>query len=121
MTENEIMEGNKLIAGFLGWESGRYDNLPNTLHKYSGKEEIRLHVSELQYHSSWDWLMPAWVKFRNLWDGKNEEHGKWLDSLGWYLYSSDEPMRFFERFVYCLKWYNEVGINRFYNQQTKQS
>ena len=44
-------EGNKLIADFMGWahhESADYD-----------KHEM----SQLRYHSSWDWFMPAYKKF----------------------------------------------------------
>lgn len=45
--EQEILEGNKLIADFMGWihhEDKAYD-----------EKEMR----ELKHHSSWDWLMPV--------------------------------------------------------------
>lgn len=31
-----------------------------------GSDKYFLEVNSLKYHSSWDWLMPVWVKFRTL-------------------------------------------------------
>ena len=60
MTKEEIIEGNKLIAEFMG---GVYDsdvneywfylNPPNWISKFAPT------TYELKYHSSWDWLMPC--------------------------------------------------------------
>jgi hypothetical protein len=60
----------------------------------------------LKYDTSWDWIMPVWIKFRNL-NCSYPRYEEWINSLQWYLYSSDEPKRFFERLVYAIKWYNE--------------
>ena len=65
----ETIEGNKLIAGFMGHEvmeeeaflSGDYEQ---------GKDmtNIRVDVS-LRYHESWDWLMPVVEKIEDIQDG----------------------------------------------------
>ena len=45
MSENEIIEGNRLIANFLGFE---YNSQKTYLNQ--------------KYHSSWDWLIPVVAK-----------------------------------------------------------
>lgn len=52
-------EGNRLIAEFDGWQSNKYHNLPNKLHKMEAGEEVGIAINQLEYHSSWDWLMPV--------------------------------------------------------------
>lgn len=61
MVEQEIIEGNKLIAEFMNVESfndGRYGLL--YISPINGKTEF-----ELKYHSSWDWLMSVVEKIEN--------------------------------------------------------
>ena len=52
--QDEIIEGNKLIAEFMQWkhcEDIEYDNYE---------------MSQLKYHSSWDWLMGVVEKIEEL-------------------------------------------------------
>ncbi len=68
MKKNEILEGNKLIAEFMGGvlnvEGGSYhfDYCPNqaikTVGWLAGDED-------LFYNAKWDWLMPALKKMRD--------------------------------------------------------
>ena len=61
MEQNEILEGNKLIAKFMGGKyqkankkqdiEERYFNLINNGYYHT--------VSQLRYHISWDWIMPV--------------------------------------------------------------
>lgn len=57
MKENEIIEGNKMIAEFVGYVEvdGIKFDLPHN----------RDHAHEYEYHSSWDWLMPVVEKIEN--------------------------------------------------------
>lgn len=48
MKKEEIIEGNKLIAEFMGEHT--WTNLTTLKQEYNGN---------YQYHSSWDWLMPV--------------------------------------------------------------
>ena len=48
--ENELLENNKLIAEFMGDISSM--NAKVSFSKNCG-------VNDLQYHTSWDWLMPV--------------------------------------------------------------
>lgn len=88
--EATIEQMNEAIAKFIGdhrekqWEAG----MP------------------LKYHTSWDWLMPVWTKFRQLMKpGSNDMFDEWVNSLGYYLLSSERPDRFCERLYYAIQWY----------------
>lgn len=65
----------------------------------------------LRFHDSWDWIMPVWIKFRDLFEPPNTKHEDWINSLQWYLFSSDSPKRFAERLAYAIKWYNSTKTN----------
>ena len=53
MTDKEILDGNKLIAEFMG------GTLDNPKAKYYYFLERGRYEMELKYHSSWDWLIPV--------------------------------------------------------------
>lgn len=67
MYDNQIIENNTLIAQFMGLdEDNRYVPTEMLPHKdynlYQGIFEMR----ELQFHISWDWLMPVVEKIESL-------------------------------------------------------
>lgn len=110
MTEEEILIGNRIIAPFMGGyerDMGHGDIIWDHPHYMSPL--VCKYDNDLKYHTSWEWIMPVWIKFRKIEAPIELEKSfsEWLSSLGWYLYSSDEPIRFFERLVYAIKWYNE--------------
>ncbi len=61
MTQKEILECNKLIACFEGWEhGGKGGNLSNFYYKDNKNQKI--HSNDFKYHSSWDALLPVYKK-----------------------------------------------------------
>lgn len=63
MEPNEIIAGNMLIAEFmgamvLGEDNSWYNNVPEYSH--------RIHIESIEYHISWDWLMPVVEKIEAL-------------------------------------------------------
>ena len=65
MEQKEIIEGNKLIAEFMGAAKSWYgDYMIFTVDnpQYTGK----INHSDIKYHSSWDWLMPVVEKIKKL-------------------------------------------------------
>jgi len=104
MTQEEIIQGNKLVADFDGWKPWEHDS--TKLWHPERNITSFISVEDIQYHSSWDWIMPVWIKFRGL-ALKNGDYEQWVHSLSWYLYSSDSPFRLFDRLVYAIKWYNQ--------------
>lgn len=121
MNEKEIQEGNKLIVEILGGKYigkdriGGHDydmyNLPASFPvKLSTPDEFGMkRTGYCGFNSQWDWIIPAWIKLRGLLDPNNEDQGKWLDRLGFALYSASEPSMFFDHIVCALKWYNSLN------------
>jgi len=71
MTQNEILEGNKLITVFMGAEI--IEPIGNSMRNIKFQTVTHfLHVhneNKLQYHSSWDWLMPVIEKIEQFDNG----------------------------------------------------
>ena len=81
MEKNEILEGNKLIAEFLGYKSG-----PNRTGRGFGYYDLGgliYHSNELRYHSSWNWLMPVVKKISTIHQYPNMlkcDYGDFMDA-----------------------------------------
>jgi len=77
MTQQEIIDGNKIIGVFDGWyqkDLPKNGDLNWFNEKYSTKITSTLSTpskpENFKYHSSWDWLMPVVEKIRTIedWD-----------------------------------------------------
>lgn len=98
MSEQEILEGNKLIAEFMGYK------IPNQTHKLNWivyKDVFQ----PMLFNTSWDWLMPAIKECLN----KSEEN-----LADWEYYYEQIDDSFFQieihqtwsAVVEFIKWYN---------------
>lgn len=124
----EILEGNKLIAEFMGAENetgyfqastigktkvptGRMwmkERFPNNMHLC--KED------DLRYHSSWDWIMPVVEKIRNIVDKKEYDKEGLLfykEALSRYVPIRNELVKInLSNVHYCvvefILWYNST-------------
>lgn len=65
----EITEGNKLIAEFMGYESDE------THVRKDDEKRTRHLITELKYHTSWDWLMPVVEKIEKIKPKKDGDVG----------------------------------------------
>lgn len=101
-SNNSIDQMNEAMAIFYGYKI--YDQ--GTTRCVVNEHGLGHPVSSLRYEESWNWLMPIWIKFKNL-NLKNDEYWQWLESLSYYLTTSDEPKRFHERLFYAIEWYNK--------------
>ena len=57
----ETIQSNKLIAEFMGleqWNESYYKH-PNIFYSHYKESPTQVHFENLQYHTSWDWLMPV--------------------------------------------------------------
>ena len=62
--EEKTEEGNKLFAGFMEIETKTYEDRPTvTRWRYCNS---MLFITDLKYHSSFDWLMPVVEKIQTL-------------------------------------------------------
>jgi hypothetical protein len=99
-TENktEIIEGNKLIADFMGWIHHKDENINE------------MEIANLQYHSSWDWIMPVVKKIAGIMLSESEVLKK-------------SPMRKWKAITIALEvaegealWLSIVDFIKWYNQ-----
>lgn len=88
MSEQEILEGNKLIADFMGINRA-----------FDPRDKI------YKYHSSWDWLIPVIDKIHS-----SDDYIKYKDSLGQFSCGVYINTKFinvtYKNAVDYIKWYN---------------
>lgn len=121
MTIEEILEGNALIAIFMGAEyerkkdpfSDRYiesyifKGSPHNWRCYNDNIKYSYIVEQTMYHTDWEWIMPVCKEFDNLYKYfKNKEYQKICDELDntvvcYYIKDIHEQL------VKCIKWYNK--------------
>lgn len=106
MTSKEILEGNKIIAEFMG-ETVLPIKECDLFPLIQGEDGLR----QTKYHTSWDWLMPACYKWENLQDfyktNKASEYRKLSGILGGIVYEYViEPV--YIQLVENIKWYNQT-------------
>jgi hypothetical protein len=76
MSEEEILEGNKLIAEFMGY---KYINPKDSCDRWgwylNGDNSTSInYLKELKYHSSWDCLMPVVEKIESILSISDEDY-----------------------------------------------
>ena len=107
----EILQGNKLIAEFMGGKPmGGFVKDESELDGYAFKNRNYM-FKELKYHSSWDWLMPVIAKINKTWEYTNMDGDIFLPAeqiiqvirlaLG-----NVDYMSTFQQVIKFIKWYN---------------
>ena len=122
MTQEQILEGNKLIAEFMGAtveqcypKNKDQDGLMFFYNKESIMPPI-IYTScssvSIAYHSSWDWLMPVLFKLKI--GVTPVRKGNKIDNRGVLFIQIIKEMilngdieKVFENTVSCIKWYNQ--------------
>ena len=104
MSEQEIIEGNKLIAEFIGLEKNDFGYWINK--DYLFNSQLKLFDFELKFHSSWDWLIPCINKIY-----ESDWYYKWKDTSGQFEKEIFINTKFievtWEQVVEFIKWYNK--------------
>ena len=125
MTQDRIIQGNMLIAEFMG---GEYTEAKSNDIVFARLKEWKLVGVEhsvrycdsvdLKYHHSWDWLMPVVDKIMLMQGNPNEmfmgatlERGVMFDSV------TNLPITYprgmvIDKIVAFIKWYNEQVKNK---------
>ncbi len=65
-------ENNKLIAEFMGNPTIFNPIHDATLYQVKEQSNMTYHIDELEYHTSWDWLMPVVQKCLRTGDNTDE-------------------------------------------------
>lgn len=114
MNKKEILDGNQLIAEFMGLQKVNLGVPGIYYYKILGKAFIQ--PSSLKYHSSWDHIMPVWDKFNKL----GLIHFKNIEDRKQYSFSRQgienqitrvDIMATFVCLCFAINWYNELPNN----------
>jgi hypothetical protein len=104
MTQEEIIQGNKLIADFMGYpECGLKNKDP-----YYYEMKHAYENGNMRDHASWDWLMPVYKKCYDVWreNYKDDEVcASIFDSIWQYLWKY-EFNEFYEEIIILIKYIN---------------
>lgn len=121
MTQEEITEGEILIALFDGMRRGE-GKYPRGFTDESGSNAFSCwlnsegeEITHIEYHTSFDWLMPACRKYCMLPEPKNKRTGKQMGNrkvfirfaILDYLTGIAEIIDVFKALVEGIKWYND--------------
>lgn len=116
MNQEQLLEGNKLIAKFDGWV--HFPTPKNKGNGYWNNEKrgfAHWSLDSFKYHSSWDWLMPVVGKINKLFD---EESDNWLGKC----LDDDFPKIIELRITESIKsvYVHVIQFIQWYNTQNKQ-
>ena len=112
---------NKLIAEFMGFTKDSKDLYLIDDYNLRGEDEYQAtYVSEMKFHTSWDWLMPVVEKIgylaHNYGDGEIVDYFQgeptfdiWFSGYGNICINTDIS-GVYETLVGFIKWYNDQNI-----------
>jgi hypothetical protein len=101
--ETKQLADNELIALFMGWKKS--DGEDGVYHRgqwYNDKFEHLAQGAELEYNTSWDWLMPVVEKIGDLYP---EYPGRISDFMQ--LSIGSHIQQVYKDVIAFIKWYNE--------------
>lgn len=98
-----IEENNKLIAGFMRWDILSPTTIPPNLH-LSNLEVDNGQISNLKFHSSWDWLMPVANEIIKSRDEQNTDSD--LTDLKYALSTTNIDLVYKEVVSFIIEFYN---------------
>lgn len=118
MTEQEIQEGNILIAEFLGFTESEGIHVPPIYVTEYYRSSLYFTTLELKFSYSWDWLMPVIDKIETLKDesglfyevciaGKEAFIHCESDSITKSYYKEFKIESVYLAIIEFIKWYNE--------------
>ena len=100
-----IEENNRLIVEFMGQKDEPFELPQFGYIKTNGDFKTEFMVSQLKYHSSWDWLMPVVQEIISLKNVYAEERQKVFEAI--------KPNKeiTYKSVVEFIKWYNQQKAN----------
>lgn len=100
--ELTLQQKNEVLAEFMGYRSV---NQFNTLFDVNG---YYYELYDMQFHTSYDWLMPVWRKFRGLEGLPNQTHSNVIRTI----ITEGSMSQFFEAMVNGILWYNSLKTEK---------
>ena len=124
MDDKEILEGNRLIALFDGGVLEKND--PNFYETFTQADIghilwVGFYPDALEYHTSWDWLMPVVGKIYELRKGEAKRLAPIMKGTTW-VTKYDGPVWDVERELRAVNidklWQSVVNFIKWYNKQS---
>ncbi len=110
----DIIEGNRLIAEFMG---AGFPAIDKSVMAFILSEQrfpdnmYRCKVGELKYHSSWDWIIEPIKKFRAL-DIDNDTYRSHVQEIDNAVIDEYDIVQSFKALVNAIKWYNQYLLTK---------
>jgi hypothetical protein len=103
MTNEDILEGNILIAKFMGCTQNKHGFVSpkGTKYTFPKKNNDAVSIHWLRYHLDWDWVMPVAKKCIKIY---HDERGDIFQAL---TSSEDDVTTLFQAIVKFITWYND--------------
>ncbi len=118
MTQNEILDGNKMIAEFMGTKPNEFGMFNFRDDIYCSMTQPYIRNIDLQFDTSWDWLMPVVEKMNTM--------GQWTqlsykELTGYWFEITTPRMGFAETGKNAIEsvWKTVVKFIKWYNQNSK--
>lgn len=102
LTDKRMKTDNETIAEFDGLFTEVVDGKKLWTFKDKEGESYSYASHELEYHSSWDWLMPVVEKIKLLTSTQNEYYGRIINAL-----FTVDINNVYKAVVEFIKWYNQ--------------
>lgn len=99
------MHPNELIADFM--EVPKCDRCQFPCGHYKFGTGIYYLPSQMEYDSSWDWLMPCLIKFRGL-DMGSIEYNSWVEEIDSSVIDEYDINQAYGTLVKAIEWYNSL-------------
>lgn len=109
MKQKEIIEGNKLIAEFMGWEFGLFEHLPNRCHKIENGNRVGMYIENAAYHTSYDWLMSVVEKIGEIHNQADKELLESIENANLPMFNTSifcHREELYKRVAQFIQWYN---------------
>jgi len=108
--DKAIIEGNALIAKFVGWVEIPESENGNIPKHYERGQDWMNTIDDFKYRTSWDWLMPCVKKFDYLAENKvipfSNNFEYWCDKIENAITRTYEIEPVFKIMVEAIEWYN---------------
>lgn len=117
MPQEQILEGNKMIAEFMGYKRCPLldDKANGEMYHRKDPSKAFMYISKSKYHSSWDWQIPVWEKIGHLMQryvSKDEvpisamqEYNRLCDKYESAVFTNN-PQKGFQTLLESITWYN---------------
>ena len=106
MNEKEILEGNELIVEFMKFDKVGPNVDGQIYHCIINDFNSLLIPKTMEFHSSWDWLMPVVEKISDVCKPSSDSHYYWNSKTDIRIFRETKEVTY-KAVIEFIKWYNK--------------